>query len=373
MSDTLGTMRKPNVGVIGCGDIAQKSYLPSLAGELRPLAKLAAVCDVVSARADLCGKKYRVPAFGSVRAMLRRADLDAVVVLTPLLTHPRFARMVINAGLHAYTEKPLAATVREADALVRLARRRRVVLAAAPSASVTPLVREARRLIRAGAIGKPCLIRAHSSHGGPGGVWNADYSWVYRKSISGPIPPIYDMGIYGLSTLTALLGPAKRVSALAGFAISPRKIEVAGRKPYWLKPTGSDNAFLLIDYGDARLAALDASYCLRESEGWPIELFGSDGAMSLSAWGNKLRVCSHRGAAGLPRGRWADRRVNPGPVSGFVKGVAHFFECVRKRREPENGGDFSRHLVDIMESAVRSAATGRTVKLRTSFDWRKMR
>ena len=366
-------MRTPTVGVIGCGDIAQKSYLPSFAGELRRWGRLAAVCDVVASRAESCGKKYRVPAFTDAGTMLRRGDLDAVVVLTPLLTHPRFARQAIRAGLHVYTEKPLAATVREADALVRLARRRRVILASAPSASVTPLVREARRLLRAGAIGKPCLVRAHSSHGGPGGVWNTDYSWVYRKSMSGPIPPIYDMGIYGLSTLAALLGPVKRVSALAGLAISPRKIEVAARKPYWLRPTGLDNAFLLLDFGDARLAALDASYCLRESEGWPIEIFGSDGALSLSAWGNKLRVCSHTGRGGLPRGRWVVRNVPPGPVSGFVKGVAHFLECVAKRREPDNGGDFSRHLVDIMESAIRSASTGRAIPLRTSFNWRTMR
>ena len=366
-------MRTPTVGVIGCGDIAQKSYLPSLAGELKRLGRLAAVCDVVRERAEKCGKKYRVPAFTDVRKMFEAADLDAAVVLTPLLTHPRFARLAIRAGVSVYTETPLAATVREADALVRLARRRRVLLASAPSASVTPLVREARRLLRAGAIGKPCLIRAHSSHGGPGGVWNTDYSWVYRKNLSGPIPPIYDMGIYGLSTLTALLGPVRRVTALAGLAITPRSIEVAGRKPYWLRPTGLDNAFLLLDYGDARLAALDASYCLRESEGWPIELFGSDGAMSLSAWGGRLRICSHTGAAGLPRHRWVVRSVRPGPVSGFVAGVAHFLDCLKGRREPDNGGDFSRHLVDIMESAIRSAAAGRAVRLRTSFDWRKMR
>lgn len=355
------------LGVVGCGDIAQKSYLPAIAREFRGLARLTAVCDVVPARVAGVAATWGVPGFTSLPAFLARGGADVVVILTPLLTHARYAAAALAAGKHAYTEKPLAATVAQASALIRRARAKRRLIAAAPSASVTTGAVEVRALLATGAIGKVCLARAHSSHGGPGGIWNTDYSWVYRKAVSGPIPPIYDMGVYGISTLASLLGPVERVTALSGFGISPRKIEVAGRKPYWLKPDGHDNAFLLLDFGGARLAALDASFCLRVTDGWPIELFGSEGMIQYNQWAGKIRAFSRTGRGGLPRNRWIERRVRKGPVNNFMMGLHHFLGCVARGRRPFNGGEFSRHLVDIMESAIRSARTGRALRLRTTF------
>lgn len=355
------------VGILGCGDIAQKSYLPSLTRQFKGLARVSAVCDIMETRAVAAGERYGVPAFTDAPTFLQRGLADVVVILTPLLTHARLALAALQAGKHVYTEKPLAATVAEASALLRQADAKRRIIAAAPSASVTPAVLAVRKLLASGLIGKVCLARAHSSHGGPSGVWNTDYSWVYRKALSGPVPPIYDMGVYGLSTLAALLGPVTRVTALSGDGISPRRIEVAGRKPYWLKPDGHDNAFLLLDFGAARFAALDASYCLRVTDGWPIELFGSEGLLQFNHWAGRIRVFSRTGGAGFPKHRWTTRTVKPGRVDPFMAGLEHMLTALARGRRPLNGGLFSRHLVDIMESAIRSSRTGRTLKLRTTF------
>jgi predicted dehydrogenase len=348
------------VAVIGCGDIAQKAYLPALTGELKDRARLVGVCDAAPDRARAAGERFGVPAFSDASRLLREASADAAVVLTPLLTHAAVAALALRAGCHAYTEKPLAGSVREAAALVRLAARRRRLLAAAPSVPYVPAIREARRLLDAGRIGKPCLVRVHSSHGGPGGVWATDYSWVYRKRVSGPIPPVFDMGVYGLSGLAALLGPARRVTALSGIAISPRRIEVAGRRPYFLKPDGHDNCYVVLDYGEARLAVVDASYCLRVSEGWPYELYGSEGALFLDPLRGRLRL--------LRRGRPPQERTLPrGRVSPFLLGLDAFLRAIRGGPRPVNGPEFSLHLVEVMEAAIRAALTGRTVRLRTRF------
>ena len=51
----------------------------------------------------------------------------------------------------------------------------------------------------------------------------------------------------------------------------------------------------------------------------------------------------------------------------FMAGLHHMLTSLARKRRPFNGGEFSRHLVDIMESAIRSARTGRALALRTTF------
>jgi len=362
------------VGVVGCGDIANRSYLPALAGELRDTARLTAVCDIIESRARAAREKFDArKSYRWFREMLKDGDFDLLVVLTPLLTHQDFAGPAIAAGKHVFTEKPLARTAREALKLVHAARKRHVQLAAAPYPPATPLLRKARQLVASGAIGKVTLARAHSSHGGAEqGWWSNDPSWTFRRKLSGPVPPLFDMGIYGLSALAAVIGPVKRVAAFSGLGVPYRRIAMVrekGFKPYTLKVDSHDNSYSLLDFGDGKLAALDASYCLRVGDAPPYQFYGTEGAMTIDVYGSLLRVHSRQGKAGLPKGKWKDIKVPPRGSSTFLQGLRHALDCLRMGRKPVNGGEFSAHLVEVLEGAIRSARTGRAVPLKTSFRW----
>ncbi|MDG6938681.1 MAG: Gfo/Idh/MocA family oxidoreductase, partial [Nitrososphaerota archaeon] len=90
---------------------------------LNELQCLAAVCDMNLERAEAFSKKYRVPAYGSLEAMLGKEQLDGVTICTPATTHFQIASRTLAAGLNTFVEKPLSTTVKDGGALIEAARR----------------------------------------------------------------------------------------------------------------------------------------------------------------------------------------------------------------------------------------------------------
>ena len=360
------------VGIVGCGDVAIKSYLPALASDFTRWGKLTAVCDSSPERAKSAMEKYGASAsYTDYKKFLHGADIDLVAILTPLLSHAKFALPAIRAGKHVFTEKPMAQTAKVAMCMVKEARKMKVLLASAPYCPAAPLVLEAARLVREGAIGIPCLVRAHSSHGGPEEwPWHTDPSWVFRKSISGPVPPLFDMGVYGLSALMAVLGPVRRVSAFAVRGLAERriaKVTQPGFKPYTLKVDSNDNSMTILDFGKGRLGTMDASYTMRVGYGHSHEFFGTEGYLSFDIWTGTLRVMSRQGMAGLVANKWVEKKYDEPKGGNLAFSLGHMLECLDKGREPENDGEFGAHLVEVLESAIKSSKTGKMVEIKTQF------
>jgi predicted dehydrogenase len=82
-----------------------------------------------------------------------------------------------------------------------------------------------RRLLDAGAIGKVAFAKVRSSHGGPASwAFPTDPTWFYQLGAG----PLFDLGVYGIHTITALLGPARRVTAFSGITEPTRTVEGIG-------------------------------------------------------------------------------------------------------------------------------------------------
>src|SRR5690242_10743900 len=107
-------MKIVKVGVIGCGEIAQWMHLPFLT-EL-PGFRVTAVCDVSATVADYAGDRFGVERrFTDYRELLAQADVDAVVIATPIHSDPAIA--AAQAGKHILVEKPMAFNLDEAEAM----------------------------------------------------------------------------------------------------------------------------------------------------------------------------------------------------------------------------------------------------------------
>src|SRR5262245_24528376 len=118
-------MDKVRVGVVGCG-----YWGPNLIRNFSacPLTEVVAVCDTSAARLETVKRNYAHLKTASGLDELLDLSLDAVAIATPVSTHFPIARRCLEAGLHVMIEKPLAATVREAEALVTLAEARGRIL-----------------------------------------------------------------------------------------------------------------------------------------------------------------------------------------------------------------------------------------------------
>jgi predicted dehydrogenase len=119
------TRARIDLGVIGCGRIAQAAHLPAIlkADNIR----LAAVSDPSRRLADAVGSLYDVPSFTDSRELLDR-DLDAVLIAVPDRFHATLGLLALEAGRHVLIEKPLASTSVEARQLAEAAASRRLKL-----------------------------------------------------------------------------------------------------------------------------------------------------------------------------------------------------------------------------------------------------
>ena len=101
---------KVKVGLVGCGVIAHRQYVPGIAG--MPTAEFVAVCDAVEERARAQAARFNIPqVYTDLDEMLERSGIDLLVNLTQIPYHFDVNMRALQAGKHVYTEKPLASTV----------------------------------------------------------------------------------------------------------------------------------------------------------------------------------------------------------------------------------------------------------------------
>jgi virulence factor len=109
-------MRHPTIGIIGLGSIAQKAYLPLLTFE-QNWNLVGAFSPTKAKREQLC-RQYRMESFADVTSLLTACD--AVFVHSSTDSHYEIVDKALRAGKDVYVDKPLAATVEQAERLVEL-------------------------------------------------------------------------------------------------------------------------------------------------------------------------------------------------------------------------------------------------------------
>lgn len=377
-TDQNGSGARPRLGILGAGMIATVSYgfLPGLR-LLADRVVVAAIASRTRARAEAVASDWGIPAvYDDLGSMLANAELDAVLNLTPIDAHYETSLQILSAGMHLLTEKPLASSIEEADELIDLARQKDLFILNCPIDMLRPEWIEARRLVQSGAVGKVAFARVQSSHAGPAGMsWPADPTWFYQRG-SGPL---LDMGVYGLTRVTGVLGPARRVAAMAGITVPTRRARGGAFDGLEIPVTEADNNLLLLDFGDSTFATVDATFNVVATQAPQMEIYGLEGTLNVfrpdaSVLPGQLalelfRIDAAPGLSGwiTPRtvGRsWLQDRVQ---VLQRAVLVEHWLECLETKQPSVLGAEHARHVLEIMLAAQTAAREGRTVTLETTF------
>ena len=106
-----------NVGVIGCGQIAQIMHMPYINDS--PMLRLHSICDISKAALKGVSERFHIPAehvYTDFNSMVQDTDID--IVLVCCRDHYAPAMAAISAGKHVYIEKPLAFNLRQADDII---------------------------------------------------------------------------------------------------------------------------------------------------------------------------------------------------------------------------------------------------------------
>lgn len=116
-------MRDVRVGIIGCGGIANKKHMPSLAK--LPNVKMVAFCDIIKEKAEAAAKKFGTPdaqVYTDYKELLKDGTIEVVHVLTPNKEHSFISIDAMRQGKHVMCEKPMAKTAAEAREMVKVAK-----------------------------------------------------------------------------------------------------------------------------------------------------------------------------------------------------------------------------------------------------------
>ena len=372
------------LGVVGVGALALRGILPHLTQtDVANRVSVTALCDPVTERAEAAAQTFGVPhVFAALEEMLTADAVDAVTIASPIGLHYDQCRRALEAGKHVHVNKTMTTTVAEADTLIELARERDLRLVASPGEILRPQLARTRELIRAGEIGDVAWAICggafetyHESDeperlDAPGGA-PINPGWYFRKPGGGPM---YDITVYALHQLTSVLGPAKRVTALSAIRI-PARTFLGERIP----TEADDNTIVLLDFGDGLFAIAFGTAAGNISDQFGAGVyFGTRGTIDGVLLNGEPFDFPGRGLTlDGPATDWdAQMRVLPHvvgphrelPESHVFEDIMQLVDWVLDGTPTVATAEQARHVIDIIENAYRSAETGMTQELSTTFE-----
>jgi predicted dehydrogenase len=361
------------IGLIGCGDVARRHYLPALAeraDRVRIVSVMDARLDAAAALAgDIADWSADAQAFGDLDAMLAAGGLDAVIDLVPAPLHGSVNQAVLDAGIALYSEKPIASTIPDADRLIATARERGVHLLCAPGEAVTRRIRWLDELVRSGRYGRATLAVAHHADPGPA-AWR-EYTGDPRPFYRPGVGPVFDHGVYRLHQLTTILGPVATVQAMAAIGVPTRVVRGGPWTGQRIDVTTPDHVLINLGFRNGALGQLLASFGTAATRAPWLEVHLERATVSFGgqSWERaapvSLYVDDDTPAA---REGWTDDVEVPIDDVGVVEsGVRHLIDVLDGRAEPVLTAEHARHVLDVILKAYESIEDGETHPTETTF------
>jgi UDP-N-acetyl-2-amino-2-deoxyglucuronate dehydrogenase len=147
-------MSRVRTALVGCGKVGQ---IHAMALAALAESEFVAACDVDLQRAESFAARHGVRSFDDVTRMLEENDVQALLIATPHPLHAEAALRAAEAGVHVLVEKPLAASLKDCDAMLQAATRHGTKLGVISQRRWYEPVRRMKTAIAAGKIGQPVL------------------------------------------------------------------------------------------------------------------------------------------------------------------------------------------------------------------------
>ena len=337
------------VGIVGCGAISAQ-YLKTFA-ELTSV-QLVAVADLDPHRARAVAQDQGVRAL-DVNALLADPEVDLVLNLTIPAAHAEIALKAIAAGKSIYNEKPLAATLAEARTVIDAAAAAGVVVGCAPDTVLGPGIQTARRALDDGLIGSP--IAATATMLTPGHErWHPNPDFYYQPGGG----PLLDMGPYYITALITLLGPVGSVIGAANHSRATRTIGSGPRAGQDIPVDIDTHVTGVLVHESGVLSTLVMSFDAVATHSSNIEIHGTEGSLAVpdpNHFDGDVQLFTLGGT------QWTSVPITAGyRDSGRGFGIADL-AATPTGQIPRASGELALHTIDVMESLLNAAHSGRLV------------
>jgi predicted dehydrogenase len=346
------------LAIVGTGGMARahaKNYATI------PGCKLVAACDAQEKRAVDFAAAFGIPGdavFNNVHDLLKKADFDAVSVVTSDAGHAPVSLACLKAGKHVLCEKPLATNYADAKKMTDAAKKKGVINMVNLSYRNSSAIHKAAEMVRSGAIGRVMHFEAHYLQswlvGNHWGDWRTGDSWLWRLSQKmGSKGALGDVGVHILDFMSYPAGDIASVNCrLKTFNKVPKNI-LRG-----VKLDANDSAIINVELTNGAIGVVHTS---RWATGYKNQLWllihGDKGAIriDLDKSYQELDVCLGKD---VNPAQWKTikTRKTPSIYQRFITSIK-----TGKNDQP----DFARGaaIQKALDACFKSDQTGRTVKV----------
>jgi len=299
------------------------------------------ICDINKKRASELGDAFNIQYLTDYKILLNDHDIDAVSIVTPSSTHYNLAKEFMEAGKDVLVEKPMTMNSKEAEELVRISEETKQILMVGHIFRHHPAVKELKQRIEVGELGTIRLISSNRLfYGAP------------RKDMG----VVYALGIHEVDMFCYLMNKEYPDSILAATG-------------YSLQPDIEETAIITMNFGTTRAYAFESWLMPAYGKQRDLVVVGSEKSVKIDYLRpQELKMFDIRIAEQDFDGKIAFSVENEGtytipiPYAEPLKEeLHHFIHCIDTRARPISDGTIGLHAVIMVEAALESARTGKTV------------
>ncbi len=330
------------IGILGAGFISNYH----ITGFRQAGAEVVALCgrrrDVVRSKAARHGIPY---ACTDPEAVLRRDDVDVIVIATPDSTHEALALAAMRAGKPVLIQKPMARTGAECRRILDAARQTGVAVFVSFMHRYFEEVDAVRELLEGGTLGSLHSVRQRNAT--PGADWAA---WFYRRQETGG-GVVLQLGTHGIDLLRYLFGEIEAVWATTA-TVCPERVLADGTV---VRPDNEDLAVAVYRFASGLRAVHEMSYTeVAGTDRFRMEIYGERGTVWLRTERGRLAMAIRGDGDVMP---WSVPNLPPERTA--YRQHAHLLAMLRGEAPPDDSAHTGLISVLVAETVYRSAASGR--------------
>ena len=319
--------------ILGCGEFAG-----TFANEIAPLVDEIDLyfASRDAAKAAAYNRRFHGSgSFGSYQEAAADPRVEALYLCTPHYLHLEHVTLSARAGKHVLVEKPIARTVAEAEEIMQEARQAGVNLMVAENYRFMAVVRQAKELIEAGAIGHLRLIQLQEE--GP----FRPAGWRDSRDLNGG-GVFIDGGIHKVDVLTFLAGRPQTV-----YAAAPRRAD---------PNLDAEDALVVVTTSETGVVGVINHSSAETQDPAPkwVSVLGTEGRLYFELGQSWLKLHDGRSERTLPC---------PGDRHGLTTMVREFRDSIRQGRQPEMSGREGLEDLEVVVKAYQSMESGVAVRL----------
>jgi predicted dehydrogenase len=284
--------------------------------------------------------------------MVKRDDLDGVLLVTPNASHREQTELAARHGKHVYVEKPIANTLDDGRKMIEACERAGVTLLIGHVHRRHAANRQAKELIDAGVLGKLIMVEANLSSGQGWDLTPGEFR--YRSDDTGcPGGALMTIGVHQADTLNYLFGPIKTVSAFFKRLHIPAPVE--------------DVTTTIFEFESGMLGYLGCNFASPRTN-W-MHVYGTEANLRRTVARVDRRFDAERTQGPdestrlelFEKGKTEPRHIPPRIGDPLLEEIDKVADCILTGRKAETDGRSSLKALALIRAAIESARSGKPV------------